>query len=307
MQESTNSFDAYNWLKSLPKELVEQISEKNRINSETEYKKFTDMFDKGFCYICSSPLMSFNTDSPCLHWFLIPTNIKKHHIKNSIGYLGKKYGFYKTNTYLRWVANYHSPFKNINDFESTDASKIIEETIVFKNIKWSFSCSVSDFTVHTDSNVGTNPHYHMEMRYDNLPFFRFNDFHIPLTEEDIWKTNLSKSGKDDIVLYNQKAWGMKDFCKWGANPENANQILKLAGSTENAELEDLEINTFITSLEGQTFSGEDIYQAIEKSKKENTSISYQLQESNTLSETIIQTIITPGKAVPEIMTRNKRK
>lgn len=69
---------------------------------------------------------------------------------------------------------------------------MLETTIKYKNIEWTLTYGQSDLDGHKDSQNANFPHFHLQMLVDELPFIRFNDFHIPFSKEDLFNIKLLK-------------------------------------------------------------------------------------------------------------------
>jgi hypothetical protein len=54
------------WLKQLPEEAIKEGNAKELQQSEEDWKKFVDYFNKGECSLCNKPLKTFSAGSPCL-------------------------------------------------------------------------------------------------------------------------------------------------------------------------------------------------------------------------------------------------
>lgn len=295
-----------------PLSAFDHLSEEKRrelsdLQEQADKKRFEELRDKlerGLCSICNKPIKGFNKNAPCLHWLLKPKSIKK----DDIAHLLSRAGFYRSNMYLRRIANSIDRIQNINDLESEDESKIIEETISWKRLRWAFSCSRSDFEGHENSKVGTRPHFHFALWQDGLPFIRFNDFHINLREEDAHFFKFLTSENEGFNIYPYGAEGMKTLFDWGLKEENIDTFLKTHESAENPENAAIHKSTLLMADEGHTISGEAIYQLTEKAKKEKTSIAYQIKNSpDLLTNVKATTVISAGDGVPDLDTRNKRK
>ena len=170
-------------MKDLSPEEIAEINKKNFEESRRQFLDFKKKFSIGICPICGSSNDSFNKTAPCMHWLLNPLGFKKKYFE----LITQKFSYSRINSYLRWVANQETPLKNINDFiEERSGSKIIETTIHFGNKEWSFSCSKSDFEGHPRSQFNF-PHYHFGMSLDGKPIIKFSDFHLALSEEDIFE------------------------------------------------------------------------------------------------------------------------
>lgn len=285
---------------------TEEKKELEGLQAEQDKKQFDElreMLAKGLCSICGAPIKNFKTDRPCLHWLLKPKSIKK----NDINYLLSRAGFYRANVYLRRIANSVDFIQNINDLESEDDSKIIEETVCWERLRWAFSCSQSDFKGHQNSKVGAEPHFHFALWQDSLPFIRFNDFHIRLLDEDMYFIKLLLSGAEEVNIYPYGAEGMGTLFDWGMKEENIDNFLKTHESAENPGDAVINKSTLVIADEGETISGEAIYQAVQKAKNEKTSIAYQIKHSSDFGNAKTTTVITAGDGVPDLDKRNKRK
>lgn len=303
MDTKTEVAEFLKWTNNLPQNAKVDLSKKDLDEAESDFKEFSEKIKCGTCSMCNKPIRHFNEDEPCLHWLLKPKSIKKTHIEQVLRY----FGFYRSNTYLRWAANSEEKFKNINDLESIDPTKIIEESISWNTLRWSFSCSESDFIGHQKSLLGDKPHYHLAMWQDNLPFIKYNDFHIPFTKEDLFNFELQKNKTEDIKFYRPYASGMKHVFEWGELEENQDEFLKGSGNGQSEDNAALHFSTLVMASDGEKISGGDIYNLMEKAKNEGTTIAYQLKKSESLKNTNIRTIITPGDGVPTLDTRTKRK
>lgn len=92
----------------------------------------------------------------------------------------------KLEHYLRWVANEEAFAKNINDLADEGSGKLVELTVKYKNLQWSFSCGAGDLDGHDGGGEHSKrPHWHFQMYIDDKPFIRYNDTHAPLSVEDI--------------------------------------------------------------------------------------------------------------------------
>ena len=122
-------------LNSLPLEDLQAQSAKEAERAETDFQVFRTALSEGRCSLCGMPVTHFSERKPCLHWLLKPRGFKKKHFP----LLYPIAGFHRMNGYLRWVANSVTPIRNINDLtEDRSTTKVIEETIRYKNREWSF-------------------------------------------------------------------------------------------------------------------------------------------------------------------------
>ena len=170
------------FLEKLPNEKRDEITARNLEQTEAEYREFEKKFAKGKCYLCNKSFSSFKHETPCIHWLMKPRGFRK----NDLPKISSRYGFFQIQSYLRWVANKEKIAANINDLpEEGTGDKLFELTIKYKNLEWAFSCSESDFLGHEKTKHSQHPHYHLQMRVDELQFIKYNDFHLPFSEHDI--------------------------------------------------------------------------------------------------------------------------
>ncbi len=283
-----------NYLTQFTPEEIKRRNKEQHKQNEKEYTLFREKFSKGFCYICGEPLEIFKEENPCVHWLLRPKGFKKKNFKP----IYEKYGYFKLQAYLRWVANEENIFKNINDLlaEKTD-KKLFETTIRFKNIEWSFSCDKSDYVGHTTSLI-SYPHYHFQMFIDQKPFITFSDFHIPFTNYDIWQLEmLSHSDK------------FKHRFVFGEGMEHAMSAVSAEDIINNSSVAEDEtqalynFSTTITAEPGSTISGNEIHKLLKESKEKNIPMA---KLARSLKNVSFQTIIYPSADVPEIAKRKGR-
>jgi hypothetical protein len=274
-------------------ELAELEEEASR-RTEKAYKSFRENWAIGICYICLSPLKSFSSEKPCLHWLLRPNKFKKKHLKK----LFDKYGYFSMEGYVRWVANLEARFKNINDlsFEKGE-KKILETTIRYKYIEWTFSCSQSDLEGHRTSSVGNFPHFHFQMRLDGRPFIDFSDFHIPFKSDDMWKLAMINQNEIPYKHYFFYGEGMQSILQG----ENLEDIVEHSVPTSDETEAAFRLDTIIMAKPGKTISGADFVALIEESKKTGEPLSKLARRL----DADVQTIVTPGDGVPEIAERTR--
>lgn len=278
----------------------EQIEEGNRIQeaeNKEMYLEFSKAYNKGCCFLCGMKLDYFNSYETCFHWFLKPSGIKKSHFKN---YLSEDIGFFRLESYFRWLAHIDKPFKNINDLKcETTESKLLETTIKYKNLEWALTYGQSDLDGHKNSHNANFPHFHLQMLVDGQPFIRFNDYHIPFSEEDLFNIELLK--QENVVSYNLQAPGMSEILE---DSEILNVIDEYSTVPENKEDAFLSFRTMIQMPEGKTMSGEDIAKILEESKRTKRPVRHIMKEC--FPDASITSEVTPAEGVPEKRKRKKR-
>lgn len=275
-----------------------RISQVNVESSFKEHQEFKDAFVAGQCYICERPLTSFSKKRPCLHWFLRPKGFKK----NDVPAIAEEYGFFEIQTYLRWVANTTDFAKHINDLpEESSGSKLIELTIRYKNLEWSFSCGESDYLGHQKSQHFKHPHYHFQMRSEQKPFVKFNDFHLPFTENDILSIETKRRLPNIVMQKFPGGEGMSEILN-----EKMFETLVANGRSAGSETDaDLQLDTMIIADEGTTISGEDLYNIFQEAKSKGVTVA-SLMHKRPISNASTNILITPGSTVVEQSQRNSR-
>lgn len=289
--------DIKDFMNSLTPEQIEEGNKKQEAENKEMYLEFSDAYSKGCCFLCGMKLDYFNPSETCFHWFLKPSDIKKKHFKY---YLSEDIGFFKLESFFRWLAHIEKPFININDLKcETTESKLLETTIKYKNIEWTLTYGKSDLEGHKDSNNADFPHFHLQMLVDGLPFIRFNDFHIPFSEKDLFNIELHK--QDNVLFKNSQAPGMTDILE---DSEMLEMIDEYCTIPENEEDASLNFRTMIQMPDGKTISGEKIAEILEESKRTKRPVRHLMKEhfpdANIVSE------VTPADGVPEKKKRKKR-
>lgn len=266
-----------------------------------EYQEFRDAYQNGKCYLCGESFDCVDEKNPCMHILLRRENFKKE----LYAVLFDKYEFYQIESYLRWVANEDIAVRNINDLKDECAeNKIFNETIVWKNVEWTLDCSQSDFEGHQTSEIGKEPHWHIQMKQNGFIFIKFNDFHIKFKDNDLIKMSLIKDSAMKHT-YGEAGLGMQKVVEFAQrNPEQF--ITSCGAANDCGEKAAFRVQSVISASSDRKFSGEDVYKAIEMSKKTGKLISVCLQEilGNNCSASFV---VSPHDRVPKIAKRGKRK
>lgn len=264
---------------------------------EEEHARFKEKFDLGLCYLCNKELNSFSKKRPCIHWFLKPKGFKK---KDLLAVAGS-YGLLQIENVLRWYANEDAFAKNINDLtEEGTNTKVVELTIRFNKLEWSFSCAESDYLGHQKSQHSKYPHYHFQMRVDKRPFINFNDFHLPLHETDIINMEANRSMPRLIKKRNFFGEGMSDVF----NESVIDDVMNNASSEDNPDEGVFSIDSLAFAEDGKKISGDDLYQIMEEAKSKGVTIAsliHKLPNANT------EVMVSPGSGVVEQAPRTGRK
>lgn len=284
------------FLESISPERVDEFNKKNLIKEAIEHAEFLSAFRKGCCYICGMKLSYFNESEKCLHWFLLPEGIKKKHF---MGYLSEKIGFFQLDIYLRWVANTDERIKNINDLKNEKQDgKLVETTIRYNNLEWSFNYGKTDLEGHKGSRNGNFPHFHLQILQDDSPFIRFNDCHIPFSEIDLLNLEMSKH-KDRVEHLYLHGEGISVI-------ENENAVRMIL--EKKVPCEDEEDATFHTRIivefpEGIT---EERFLELQKEAKDK-GIPLSRHLKDVFPNIKMDSKVNPGKGVVAKKIRNPRK
>lgn len=280
-------------LNSIPLEELQIKSKEERDRNEKDFQELKTALSKGRCYYCGNLLSHFSEKKACFHWLLKPNGFKKKHFP----LLFNKKSFHQLEAYLRWVANCEKPITNINDLvEEKVSSKFIEETIRYKNIEWSFSCSDGDRMGHKDRHEGKMPHYHFQMKIDGNVVINYNGFHIPFREFDDFSFAVKEGKFDRLKSRHIHGAGMQTMFDNITTDEFVDNMRQ----AENEADAQLDVEIMIKADEGTTISGDDIANLLEERKRTGVSMAKLVKK---LKNVEVQTIISPGPGVPEISKR----
>ncbi|MGJ4939306.1 hypothetical protein ACQR1W_01930 [Bradyrhizobium sp. HKCCYLS1011] len=278
-----------------------RINERARKQGEEEHKAFHEKFQAGQCWVCGESLTSFDPAKPCPHWLLKPNEFGKEHFE----LITQKYSLNKLEHYLRWVANEEAFAKNINDLADEGSGKLVELTIKYKNLLWSFSCSASDLSGHDGGGEHSKrPHWHFQMYVDDKPFIRYNDFHAALSDEDVALFEHIRKNPGKVRRRFAGGTGMGDVL----NESTLEQVVAMGRSVvtdEEANAAPIDLSTIVIAEPGKTISGEDIYNLIQAAKAENVTITSKLRG---LKGANVRTMVSAGPGVvPQAVRSGGRK
>jgi hypothetical protein len=286
------------YLASIPPEEVEKRNQEQIKENEEMFAEFKLAFSKSCCFLCGNKLDIFYPNEPCFHWFLRPTGIRKKDFQN---YLSEKIGFFRLESYLRWVATTENFIKNINDLESeTSKSKIREVTIKYKNIEWSLHFGKTDLEGHPNSKNADFPHFHIQMLIDGNPFIRFNDFHIPFSKYDVLDIKLMAEATDLIDFTHSQAPGMSVL----EDEELLKEMDELMIASDDMESATFNTQTIASMPEGLTMSGEKMEEMFKENRETKVPLRHLMKKY--FPEVNLITNIEPADGFPDKKTRNKR-
>jgi len=283
----------------MPEELQRRADEHNR-EAREDFEKLKKALHKGDCSFCSQKTTYFDKENPCLHWLLWEAGgLKKKHFP----LLFNKKGFHQTSTYLRWVANCEKPFTNINDLaEEGKSTNIIDLTIKYKDLEWSFICSEIDRQGHVGTLAGKDPHYHFQMKNNGYVVINYSKFHFPFTDYDEFCFEMSKGKFDKLRSSDGKAAGIQSILD-STEPEEIIDMMTYADSEEDALFK---TDILIEAEDGHKISGDEIADMLKERKKTGTPMAKLVEK---LKNVKVRKVISPGPAIPEKSQRtpNRKK
>lgn len=288
--------DIINFWNNLSEEQKKDLSERQRKESELDYQNFKTQFLKGKCYLCNQDLDKYS-DSPCLHWLVVP-DCKSKKIEEFL--MGGHQNFYQIQSYLRWVANQERLFGNINNLKSEiPKGKIVETTITYQDFEWTLSISEEDIKGHSKSKNSNFPHYHFQLRKDGNVRIKDNKFHIPLTEDDLFTL---KSERRGFMSWRDMGAGMQEALEM-----REEGILEEALSiTDDPEKASFDTSYCLISTDGKGISEDEIVEILKEQKETEKPLSQLLHKLS--GEHSQMAIHSAAESVPDIAERkNPRK
>jgi len=262
--------------------------------TEAIHQDFSAAFAKGSCFVCGKPLKCFSAENPCPHWLLKPKGFKKKHMQA----VGEKFGIFQLQSYLRWVANEQASAKNINDLPvEGSGDKLVEVTIRYHNLEWSFSCAESDYLGHQTTQYAKHPHYHFQMRVDQRPFINYNDFHLPLTKMDVVHIEALRSAPETVKARFHFGEGMADIL----SDETIEDLVRMSGGEASEGDAPLHFDSIAMAEEGKTIRGEDLYEIIQEAKAKGVTVASLMHK---LPNATTRVIVSPGPGVVEQAPRS---
>lgn len=275
---------------------IDELNKKQLEETKKQFSAFAINFKKNKCYICGLPLDKFDIKKPCAHWLLRPNGLKKKNLREVF----KLFDYANIDSYIRWVANQEKIAGNINDLTPEEKSdKLIETTIKYKNIEWSISCSKNDLEGHKERKINF-PHYHLQIKIDNKPFVNYSDFHVPLTEHDLFTIAVKNNEFKNIKHVDYFGSGMEAVFKT-FNPKELLDILKKTDDVKNAPFN---VSYIIQSKDSKPMPSKKVEDLLKKYKNSDKTFATILKNHKDLS---YKAIISEGEGVPEKAIRKKKK
>jgi hypothetical protein len=175
--------------------------------------------------------------------FSLADSLKGRQEKN-LEVLFNSKGYFRTASYIRWVANEECFMSRINDLaDEGDTDGIFHWSATYRHLKWTFWCTQSDYQ-------GTNAdfsHFHVEMRLNGQIFIKFNDFHIPFTDKNLFDLKCNLDERSPIKqTFGSHGAGMND-----AMSVPINKIISNSKIADDENQGTYRIETLVISEEGK--------------------------------------------------------
>lgn len=288
------------FMTSLPPEEIARVNALNRKEATEQHKQFSEAFKMGRCSFCGDALTAFDPAKPCRHWLLKPDGVRKEHIEQ----IAEQFSWGILENYLRWVANEEAFAKNINDLADEGTGKLVELTIKYKNLEWSFSCGATDLAGHEGGGEHSKrPHWHFQMYVDGNPFVRYNDFHIPLSEADAGFLEFMRTNPGKVRRRIAGGAGMNEVLD-ESMVEHLVTMGRSGTTDDEAESAPIKLDTIVMAAPGRTISGEDIHNLIQQAQAEGVTVSSKMRD---LKDVSVQTFVSAGPGVIRQAVRSGRK
>lgn len=263
--------------------------------ARAEHARFKKMFQRGVCFACNNKLTSFHPDKPCVHWYLHPVGFTKKHVPS----IAEVVGLFQTQMFMRWVANEEAMGRNINDLRDEGAGRLVELTIRHRHCEWSLSCGEGDFQGHQGGSAEASvPHYHLQFRFKKQSFVKFNDYHLPLHQEDIDYITYIKANPEAVVGF---AGGQSVGDLFRSVPPD--ELIRQGRSTHDENEAVLSLNSIVMADPGAMISGDSLADMFERAHALGVPVSSLLSELKGVST---KTIVSPGPGVVAQATRGGR-
>jgi hypothetical protein len=296
MSTVNNPTQIKSFIESLTHAQIDEGNLKNHEEYERQVTEFRKAYKIGNCYLCGMAFNQMQSSQPCIHWLLHRCRFKK---KKHFPKIFEKYGYHNMASFLRWCANEETLFRNINDLEDEKSGrKIISYTIKWKNVDWTFDCTENDMHGH-GNGPSSFPHYHFQMRIDGRQFINFNEYHVPLSNHDLFNLNLRNNPKVHHS-FGSAGSGMQEVIS-----VDPNLILENTVPTINQDEATFHFQTMIEAIE-KPLSGDLIYDMLKEAKLSNKSFAY-VAKQRLKNRANIKTIISPPDSIPDIANRTEHK
>lgn len=285
-------------LASCPIEELQARADEHNKKARLDFEKLKSSLEEGKCSFCSRDITYFDEKEPCFHWLLWEAkSLRKIHFLP----LFTEKGFHQTVTYLRWVANSEKPFANINDLvEEGKSTNIIDITIRYKNMEWSFICSEGDKQGHQGSYEGKNPHYHFQMKKDGYVVINYNGFHLPFINYDDFCFAVAQGKFDKLRASEGRAAGIQAVL----DTVKPKQLIDNMIYTDSENDAPLKTDILIEAEDGHAISSDEISDLIKERRRTGVPLVKLVEK---LKNVKLTRIVSPGPGVPEKSQRTPNR
>ena len=282
-------------IKGMSQETLQRQNEADWEKADAEHGTFVEAYRRQYCYLCGKPFKTSSTAKPCVHWILHQCKFKK----KDFPLVYKRFGYRQIAAFARWAANEERFQGNINDLlQESSSGKVFQYTVKWKHIEWTFECSGGDYTGHAGT-ASDYPHYHFQMRIDKRPFIDFHDFHIPLSEEDLFYLDLDQ-GLPDLFEHTFGIGGAGMQSAAEMSPE----VIVEESTVIDPEQAAFHLQTLIVAGD-KPITSEALTAMYEESKATGKTLAHLSQKY--FSDASVRRLVSPADSVPEIAKRAGRK
>lgn len=275
-------------------EEINKFNENAARETAEQYKEFKDDLAAGKCWVCNAPIDSFDENTPCQHWLLMPKGFRKKHLK--LVFDAKDYDAIES--FLRWYVNAKEPIRHINDLKDEhDSEKVKALTIKYDNIEWAFSFAKSCL----EGKDGVHgPHYHFQMRVDGRPFHDFSDRHIKLSDYELWLLDIEQGKNPKIMKREVHGAGIRDVL----DNTDTEALLKSLKSTDDYDNATFHISSMVMPKEGHQISSDEVADLMEEHNRTGVPMHQLIKKLNNVKSTVF---VEPGPGIPDAANRTKHK
>jgi hypothetical protein len=141
------------------------------------------------------------------------------------------------------------------------------------------------------------------MFVDGKPFVRYNDFHIPLSEEDTGFLEFMRTNPGKVRRRLAGGVGMNEMLD-ESMLEHLVTMSRSGTTDEDAESAPIKFDTIVMAEPGKMIRGEDIHNLIQQAKAEGVTVTSKMRN---LKNVRVQTFVSPGPGVVQQAPRAGRK
>jgi hypothetical protein len=141
------------------------------------------------------------------------------------------------------------------------------------------------------------------MYVDGRPFVRYNDYHLPLSEEDAGFLEFMRTHPGKVRRRLAGGAGMSELLHESMLEDLVANSRSGAGEEEAASAP-IKLDTIVMADPGTSMRGEDIYNLIQSARAEGVTVTSKMRD---LKNVKVQTMVSPGPGVVRQAPRSGRK